>query len=92
MMRHTHPNPLRNETEAQQRRGAQDLSALVAEAVANGAVIHRPDAAELRDLAEQRAAALSATNKKRGRRGGIGTALRPASQRAQAWKNGVVLP
>lgn len=81
-MRYTHPNPLRNEPEAQQRRSAQDLSALVAQALAKGEASVKPvTGQDVRDNAERNRKALA---KKRSRAGIRGAEVRAAQQREAA--------
>jgi hypothetical protein len=82
MTRYTHPNPLRNEPEAQQRRGAQDLSALVAQALAAGKATVTPvTGQEVRENADHNAKARSKKCRAAARRG---AEVRAAQQREAA--------
>lgn len=82
MTRYTHPNPLRNEPEAQARRGAQDLSALVAQALAAGKATVTPVTGhDVRENAERNRKALA---KKRRHAGIRGAEVRAAQQREAA--------
>ncbi|MBP2302555.1 hypothetical protein [Azospirillum picis] len=90
MTRYTHPNPLRSDKEARQHHGAQDLSALVAQALAAGEATVKPvTAQDLRDSAERNAAALSKKRRAAARRGAEVRAAqkREAARRKEAAKS-----
>ncbi|WP_376959685.1 hypothetical protein ABNQ39_07180 [Azospirillum sp. A26] len=86
-MRYTHPNPLRNEPEAQERRGAQDLSALVAQALAKGEASVKPvTGQDVRENAERNRKAQAKKLRPRSIRGAEVRAaqLREAARRKEA--------
>nr|WP_295828251.1 hypothetical protein [uncultured Azospirillum sp.] len=90
MTRYTHPNPLRNEPEAQQRRGAQDLTALVAQALAAGnATVKAVTAQDVRENADHNAKARSNKARTAARRG---AEVRAAQQREAARRKAAANP